>query len=638
MATGAERGRVTRFAGFLIPFLSVALAIGRPAGVCAATSSGGSATSTQRLVADALKAEAAGESARRRALLDEAVRAEPNNDLARWSRGELRNDGEWLPVEAAQQAAATDPRHLEYFALRADYGDQPAAQLELARWCRRNNLDEEAKIHWANVLSLDPNNREALRALGAEWFDGRLMTYAQIDAAKRDLRDARHAAKKWNTQLDRWQRMLSAGDVASRNAALDEVREVSDPDAIPAIEAATLDARIETTQEEQRCHFLSLAFVDALGEMPVPAAAASLARHAVLSPIFDVRDAAIERLKERPMIDYVPLLLDSLAMPVESAFQVTTDPDGSVHYRHSLYIDGRRADWLLENSQTMWQLDLGGRRYRINPDGSARETRPTLVADMATAGQMAKVAVQSQQRFGSAAVNVEQQVAQANEAAAAFNRQVTPVLVRVTGQDLGEDPQAWWSWWRDYNEYYAGEGEDPVYERRYAESSRRSYRPPTYNIPGAPPPHSCFARGTLVWTNTGKRAIETLEIGDLVLSQNVETGELAYQPVVGRTVRPPCPVLKLTLDGEELTASLGHPLWVSGVGWRMAKQVDEAAVLHGVHGPVRVDAVEPASKAKVYNLILANNHTYFVGESGILVHDNTLREPTAAVVPGLAAE
>ena len=60
-----------------------------------------------------------------------------------------------------------------------------------------------------------------------------------------------------------------------------------------------------------------------------------------------------------------------------------------------------------------------------------------------------------------------------------------------------------------------------------------------YTPPPIPPNAECFAAGTLVWTKTGQRPIESLEIGDLVLAQNVDTGELAYKPVIGRTVRPP---------------------------------------------------------------------------------------------------
>ncbi len=637
MARVVWSGRVTGLGSLLLPVLASSLLVGLLATAAAAADASGPATSAERLVADALAAEAAGDAARRDALLDEAIQATPDYGLARWSRGEVHADGKWLPVEEAQRAAAADPRHLEYLSLRAAYGDQPAAQLELARWCHRNNLDAEARIHWANVLSLEPNNDEALRALGADWFRGRLMSYAQIDAAKRELRESRQAAKKWGKQLTKWQRLLAAGDIVSRDAALDEVRAVADPDAIPALEDATLYAQIETTPEEQRCHFLGLAFVEALGGMPAPAAAASLARHAVLSPISEVREAAIERLRERPMNDYVPLLLDALAMPIESAFQVITDPDGSVHYRHSLYVDGRRADWSLENVRTVWQKDMGGRRWVVETDGRVRDDRRRRESDARVFQEIAAVAAQSQWSFATEAVAVEQQVAQANEVATKRNELIIPVLAKTTGEELGENPQDWWRWWQDYNEYYSEEGEEPVYERRSSESSRRLYRTPTYRL-NLHRVTSCFPRGTPVWTDTGQRAIETLAIGDLVLSQNVETGELAYQPVVGRTVRPPSPTVKMSLGGEELQTTLGHPLWVSGIGWRMAKEVDQSAILHGVHGPVQVDAVEPADECEAFNLVVADFNTYFVGESGILVHDNTPRSPTAAVVPGLVPE
>jgi Pretoxin HINT domain len=152
------------------------------------------------------------------------------------------------------------------------------------------------------------------------------------------------------------------------------------------------------------------------------------------------------------------------------------------------------------------------------------------------------------------------------------------------------------------------------------------------------PVSSCFVAGTSVWTKTGQRPIESLQIGDLVLAQNVDTGELAYKPVTGRTVRPPSPILKLSLDGEELLTTRGHPFWVAGVGWRMAKELGDAAVLHAVTGSTLLAAVEPAGELEAHNLVVADFNTYFVGESGVLVHDNTPRRPTQARLPGLAAK
>ena len=42
--------------------------------------------------------------------------------------------------------------------------------------------------------------------------------------------------------------------------------------------------------------------------------------------------------------------------------------------------------------------------------------------------------------------------------------------------------------------------------------------------------------------------------------------------------------------------------------------------------------------SNLYNLVVADFHTYFVGHSKILSHDNTVRDATDAVVPGLVEE
>jgi hypothetical protein len=249
------------------------------------------------------------------------------------------------------------------------------------------------------------------------------------------------------------------------------------------------------------------------------------------------------------------------------------------------------------------------------------------------------VATRHQARFASAVAIAESQVSQANQITDAINAQIIPVLMDATGQKF-ENPKQWWDWWVAENEYYASD-DRPV--ERYYDSQTESYYygPPTYAIryPPSPPPRrwgSCFAKGTLVWTKTGEEPIESLELGDLVLAQDVETGELAFKPIIGRTLRPPCPILKLSFDGEDLFTTRGHPFWVLSTGWRMAKELGEREILHGVTGAARIAAIEPAGEAEAYNLVVADFNSYFVGESGLLVHDNTLRRPTRVITPGLA--
>ena len=43
-------------------------------------------------------------------------------------------------------------------------------------------------------------------------------------------------------------------------------------------------------------------------------------------------------------------------------------------------------------------------------------------------------------------------------------------------------------------------------------------------------------------------------------------------------------------------------------------------------------------KMELGRSIVADFHSYFVGEGKILSHDNTLREATSATVPGLTAK
>ena len=95
---------------------------------------------------------------------------------------------------------------------------------------------------------------------------------------------------------------------------------------------------------------------------------------------------------------------------------------------------------------------------------------------------------------------------------------------------------------------------------------------------------------------------------------------------------------KLSVKGDEVRTTLGHPLWLAGIGWRMAKELETGAILHGVGGPVLVEQIESHGEAEAYNLVVADFNTYFVGECGALAHDNTPRAPTTAIMPGLAAK
>jgi hypothetical protein len=602
----------------------------------------------ERLMDQARQAEVRGETARQFALLRKAVRISPDYELARWQLGQVEVEGQWLAVEEAQRRAAAGPLQDEYRELRTEFGSSPAGQLALARWCRRNGLEDEARYHWTNVLSIAPSQREALRALALRWRDGQLVSRDDVDAGLEQAKSSRRASRKWTGQVARWERSVIGNGGSPDATVLDAIRAVDDVTAIPAFEAKTLlsfpsDESKNKRRQPQR--LLGLAFVGALEAMTDHAATESLLRHAVLAPFDEVRDAASDRLRYRPLHDVVPTLLDGLAMPVESSFRVVIDDNGSVHYLHALYREGSHADLSRRVSRSVWQTFLAGpvtsplELVRRDPAENvvANTFNPPRAVPIAMNQPAAQtrtgiVASRSSQRFAAEALAIEREVAATNQSSAALNERIIPVLVNVTEEDFGPEPRAWWDWWSNYNDYDQSQ-DRPVYE---TDDVTNEYVPPPVMSGGGSA--ECFVRGTPVWTKTGQRPIESLELGDLVLAQDVHTGELAYKPVLGRTVRPPTPILKLTLPDEELRTTRGHPLWVAGVGWRMAKELGDGAILHAINGGVRVESYAEVENAEAFNLIVAEFNTYFVGESGVLVHDNTPRRPTRASIPGVLAK
>ncbi len=586
-----------------------------------------------QLISDASRAKSDGQSAVAYALLHQAVRIAPDNSLARWQLGQVKVGGEWLTVEESQRRAEADPRQTKYQEQKETLGDSPEGQLALARWCRGNKLDEEARFHWSSVLSVDPNNREALRASQLRWKDGELKTVSQIREAKTESSEAKQATRRWATRIAAWMRALADKNERAPLAVLDEIRAVDDVAAIPAFEDVTLKSPQAANEKNTTIRRLSLAFVSALNKMHDEAATMSLLRHAVMSSFGDVRAESIADLRYRPLEEFVPTLLDNLVSPMKSEYRVASDPDGSVHYLHSIYREGPFQDWSYRSERSIYRpgSELGLAMSGMANIMPVSSSLPGLgsAANSRSRGVTRAGAERSAKTYEKEIVDSERQVAEANEKTAALNGRIVSVLTGTTEQSLGSEPRRWWDWWSDYTDYYHG-GSRPVSST--VDSSNDYIIPP---VQFGSPACECFVRGTPVWTKTGQRPIESLRAGDLVLSQDVNTGEMRYKPVLTRTLRPAGPIVEVSTGDEKFLATRGHPLWVAGTGWRMTKELGGGAVLQSLAGTGRVKSVQSAPEAETYNLVVADFNTYFIGSSGILAHDNTPRRPTQAVLPGV---
>ena len=586
-----------------------------------------------QLINEACRAKSDGQQAVAYALLHRAVRIAPDNSLARWQLGEIKVGNEWLSVEESQRRAEADPRQIKYQERKESLGESPQGQLTLARWCRGNKLEDEAQFHWSSVLSIDPNNKEALRAAGMRWHDGELKTVAQIREAKVESGEAKQATRQWASRIAGWMRALADKKDRAPLAVLDEIRAVDDIAAIPAFEDVTLKGSQAANEMNTTVRRLSLAFVSALDKLHDEAATESLLRHAVMSSFVDVRAAAIGKLRYRPLDEFVPTLLDNFIAPMKSDYRVVNDPDGSVHYLHSIYREGPFQDWSYRSERSIYRpgSPIGLAAGVMGNASAAEDSLPGLsnVSNSPARGVSRAGAARSAKNYEKEITDSERQVAEANEKTVALNDRIVSVLTGTTEKSLGSEPRPWWDWWSDYTDYYHG-GSRPV--NSTVDSSNDYIIPPMQSGSLAV---ECFVRGTPVWTKTGQRPIEKLQAGDLVLSQNVATGEIRYKPVLTRTLRPAGPIVEVSTSDEKFLATRGHPLWVAGVGWRMTKELGDGAVLQTLAGTGRVKGVQSAPDAETYNLVVADFNTYFVGNSGILAHDNTPRRPTQAVLPGI---
>jgi hypothetical protein len=165
----------------------------------------------------------------------------------------------------------------------------------------------------------------------------------------------------------------------------------------------------------------------------------------------------------------------------------------------------------------------------------------------------------------------------------------------------------------------------PLYERTYS-----NY----YSSDRGIGPMSCFVAGTTVATSIGPRPIESIRIGDFVLAQDCASGELAFKPVVQRTVRPAAPIVSLRTAAVSVSMTRGHPLWVVGRNWQMAKQIALGDRICTTAGPIPITAAHEAKAEETFNLVVADFQTNFVGPQRWLVHDNSPATPTVAKLPG----
>jgi hypothetical protein len=589
---------------------------------------GTAATDPLQIVHHGLRQGIAGDQQARSQALQRALRVDSSCKLAHWHRAELYVDGRWRSIESAGEMLARDVQLGNYEKRRDESLHDPELELTLADWCARQSIPDSERLHLYRVLQNATNpalKEQVAKRLGLRVYQGMLLPPEAIDALERQATKHDEQLKHWSATVQGWAERLAKGRSRQQAYVRQEMQRKLDATAIPALD------QIFAPHSE----LLALELIALLARIPQHEATVSLVQHCVDSQWPAVRQAAARQLKQRPLHDYVPLLLQELGSPIQTRFAVNVGRDGLVRHQHVFFREGANQNELLEANYVGGPIAV--RRPLVirgarNPGPSGELARKQLdvirdeQAERQLEADLVRKMVVAQEAVKSA--QIEQQVALANQRTATLNQVVLDALQETTGEmGLGSSPSTWWEWWQNYNETYPSE--KPTYQRQFGVVNPYYVPYPFVTL------LSCFPAGTTVQTLRGTMNIQEIQVGDRVLSQDVETGELAFKLVLQTTERPPSDLLRIELDGETITTTKGHPFWVNGAGWRMAKQLKTGDQLHSIRGGMTVNSLEPVERAAAYNLVVADFNTYFAGSAQVLVHDNTYRKPTRCITPGL---
>jgi len=562
----------------------------------------------ETLLHHVLQAEATGSPLR----LDRRTELEPQRLDATsfpelwWQSGYVRIDDQWRPWEDTVEPVTAAQQ--EYRVRRGAVSSSAKDQLQLAAWCDEHEFTAEARVHKLRALSTGQVQDAArvlvelgYRPVGNRWF-----TEAELQQYRHDQQAAAREFRRLQPRLDHLMPRLE-GHPRQRPSALDDLRSLVTPQALPVLEVA-LGSRGEIT---------SHALVDVLSQVDSYRSSQVLARLAILSNWESVRASAATALTQRPWEDFVPMTLEYLHTPFELRPSVAVVRPTRNAWREWRFLFAR------ENRETIEvaSFQLTDTSILVMNRGTAQRPRMVYVDNLQDSHplKLEADARRSLETLHQQVVTAEQM----NDVTQHINERTGSLLAQVSQQPASSDPVHWWNWW----------------DQNVMDVVRIAPKPvvvvsETQQLFG-PPPVSCIAAGTPVWTSQGFMAIEKIKPGDRVLSKCVNTGELAYKSVLETTHRRDAHLRKISMTQESVEASPGHHFWIAGRGWTRTLLLTNEMRAHTTTGRTVLTIEDLDRTADVYNLVVDDFHTYFVGKTMILTHDVFPPAPTDHTVPGL---
>lgn len=583
--------------------------------------------------------EANGFDAERLKHLAAALAIDPRNAAARGMMGLVSHAGRWLSPEKVAEAVNADEslaaKLAEYEAKRESAPVSADGQWQLGLWCEKNGLKPEATAHFSAVTQIAPRRTEAWHKLGCELYHGRWLNADQLAAKRIDDEAQKKADRYWEPILGSWKKEL-VFDNPKRDRAIATLKEITDPRAVPSIQR-TFGHGNRAQQE------MAVAMLDGID---CPASSHALAALSLFDRWPEVRTVAIEGLRRRDPRDYMDAMIGLMRHPLK--YEVS--PVGPSGEAGVLIVEGDRSRTRLVYPvpQLLTANPSGVGYVAIDDRGSTRVIGPNSAwhlrqfLSQSPSEQFRELALLDQQAadvVGRVRRSTERTlqrdlavVQQLNRRVEAANQRIGSTLMRITGESSpGYDPDAWMGWWTDK----LGLKYERTESRYKTTTTRVVPTPIIFQVH-----HSCFVAGTPISTLTGLRPIESLKVGDLVLTQDTSTGALDYQPIVGVHHNPPAETVRIRLKQETIVCTPVHRFWCPGRGWRMARDLKPGDLVRSVGARAEVLEITPDPVQPVFNLDVTQNHSFFVGSGRLLVRDNSLPPPMLTpfdAEPSLAA-
>lgn len=568
------------------------------------------------VIKEALDAEAAGDFEKRKRLLTQ-VADQDDSAIAKWHSGHLTNGNDSFETVAdSTEGNGKNHKLAKYRKQRTKMPPNAAGHWQMAAWCLDNKLYPQARAHLNRVIDFEPDHIAARQALGFQRVGNEWISPEEIELlAKRSQRKS-ESIRSFGKQIAKLAKKLKSPRSHVQDEAVAKLMAIKDPSAVGAVENSLASMDVDT----------SIIAIDWMNQVDTVDSSHVMVRYGLLHPSEMVRQYATSKLASRPFHDFVPELLAMVSSPIRSSLEVTYHPSGFLlGYRHSFFKEGfEDKDTLVVNQRNMLQLPNSVTRRRVAPSAADPNSQMINI-------EFRRLSNQVKQQAEADVAQRAEMVKRENDQIRTRNKRIAELLAAATELPFTEEPSEMWQWWDEYNET----GYQEFKPERYTSTNFTSYNrivEPNIRIPSC----ECFVAGTEVMTELGLQPIETIVAGDRVLSRNLTTGELEWKPVLQQTVRPASSTVTVATGEDSFHCTGGHLFWVSGKGWRKASELEKGDVLHGAEQPSRVNVVQNDESLETYNLRVADHNNYFVGNTMVLTHDVTPRQPNRQQVPGQA--